>query len=103
MASTGVCSFVAISVLISVTAFPSELTFGFTFMSIMALNWCRLPFGSCFSSILLTPGPYMTKISLTRSVFTSLVSVRTSIIVLQMLFPVGILTLILLAAVLFFL
>ena len=103
MAGTRVYSLVAIPVPISITTFPSKFIFNFTFMSIIALNWCRLPFSGYFSSILLIPGPYATKISLTRSIPTSLVSMRTYITVLQILFPAGILTLILLAAVLFFL
>ena len=103
VAGTRVYNFIIIPVLANVTAFPSKLTFGFTFTSIMALNWYRLPSSGCFSSILLMPGPYATRINLTRSVPTSSVSVRTYITVLQMLFPAGILTLILLAAVLFFL
>ena len=103
VAGTKVCSFIVISIPISVTAFPSKLTFGFTFISIIALNQYYLPSSGCFSSILLTPGPYVTKISLTRFVFTSLVSVWTYITVLQMLFPAGILILILLATMLFFL
>ena len=103
VASTRVYSSIVIPVFISVTAFPNKFTLGFTFISVTALNWCRLPFSSYFSSILLMPGPYITKISLTRSVPTSLVSIRTYIIVLQILFPAGILTLILLATILFFL
>ena len=103
VAGTGVCSSVAIPISTSVTAFPSEFTFGFIFMSVTAPNWCRLLSSGCFSSILLTPGPYITKTSLTRSIPTSLVSVRTYIIILRMLFPAGILMLILLAAILFFL
>ena len=103
MAGTRVYSFIVIPVPISVTAFPSKLTFSFTFMSITALNQYHLPSSSCFSSILLMPGPYITKISLTKSIFTSLVSMRTYIMVLQILFPAGILMLILLAVILFFL
>ena len=103
VAGTRVYSFIAISIPANMTAFPSKLTFGFTFTSITVLNWCRLPSSGCFSSILLTPGPYAIRINLIRSVPTSPVSIRTSITVLQMLFPAGILTLILLAAVLFFL
>jgi hypothetical protein len=103
MASTGVCSSVAIPVPASITGFPSELIFGFTFTSITPPNWCRLPFAGYFSSILLTPGPYTTRISLTGSVPTSLTSARTYITVLRMLFPAGMLTLILSAATLSFL
>ena len=103
VAGTRVYSFIAIYIPISVTAFPSKLTFSFTFMSVTALNWCHLPSSGCFSSILLMPGPYVTKISLTRSIPTSLVSMQTYIMVLQMLFPIGILTLILLVTILFFL
>ena len=103
VAGTRVYSSIAISVLTSVTTFPSKLIFSFTFISIMALNQCCLPSSNCFSSTLLTPGPYVTKISLTRSISTSLVFIRTYITVLQMLFPIGILTLILLATILFFL
>ena len=102
VAGIRVYSFIAIYIPASVTAFPSKLIFGFTFMSVMVLNQCRLPSGGYFSSILLTPRPYITKISLTGSIPTSPVSVRTYIIVLQMLFPVGILILILLAAILLF-
>ena len=102
VASTRVYNFVIIPVFANMTAFPSKLTFGFTFTSIIALNWYRLPSSGCFSNILLMPKPYVTRISLTRSVPTSSVSIRTYIIVLQMLFPAGILTLILLTTILFF-
>ena len=93
VAGIRVYSFIAIYIPASVTAFPSKLIFGFTFMSVMVLNQCRLPSGGYFSSILLTPRPYITKISLTRSVLTKPLSIQSYIIVLQLLLPVLIQTL----------
>ena len=75
MAGTGVYSFIAIPVPANITAFPNKLIFGFTFIFIMALNWYRLPSSSYFSSILSMLRPYITRISLTRSILTSLVSI----------------------------
>ena len=103
VAGTGVCSSVAIPVPASMTGFPSELIFGFTFTSVTSPNWCRLPFAGYFSSMWLTPGPYATRTNLTGSVPTSLTSARTYITVLRMLFPAEMLTLILSAAALSFL
>ena len=75
MAGTRVYSSIAIPIPASITTFPSKLIFGFTFTSITALNYYCLPFSGYFNSILLMPKPYITKISLTKSILTSLVSI----------------------------
>ena len=62
--------------------FFNKFIFSFTFLSVIALNQYYSPFSSCFSSILLIPGLYLTKISLTRFILISLVSIQTYIMVL---------------------